>query len=143
MNSVEWTNYREAAPENRLIEMKRGILGFENLKRFVFLPQDETVPFWQLRSIETGTVFVVINPFLIKPDYAPIIPGRDVRLLEIRKPSDVILMSIITVRREPLKATANLRAPIVINAKLRFAAQVVLEDEEYPLRYPLNTERAL
>ena len=133
----QFINNKEGS-EPRIIEMKRGILGFERLKQFTVLSQEETAPFWQLRSIEDGTTFVVINPFLVKSDYQPVIPDRDVRLLEIENTSDVIMMSIVTIHRQPFGASINLRAPLVINAKRGLAAQIVLEDDEYPVRFSLG-----
>ena len=129
---------KKEGSEPRIIEMKRGILGFERLKRFDLVSQEETAPFWQLNSVEDGTIFVVINPFLVKSDYQPVIPDRDVRLLEIDDASDVLLVCIVTIHRQPSGASINLRAPLVINAKKGLAAQVVLEDDEYPLRFPLG-----
>ncbi len=124
--------------EPRIIRMRRGILGFERLVQFVFLPQEETAPFRQIRAPEDGTTFVVIDPFIVKPDYQPFIPDRDVRLLEIDDADDVIVLNIVTIHRTPLNATINLRAPLVVNAKRGLAAQVVLEDDAYPLRFPLG-----
>jgi len=124
--------------EPRIIRMKRGILGFERLTQFVFQPQEETAPFRQMRAIEDGTTFVVIDPFIVKPDYQPVIPDKDVRLLEIEDASDVIVMNIVTIHRIPLGATINLRAPLIVNTKSGLAVQVVLEDDTYPLRFPLG-----
>ena len=55
--------------ESRAIMMKAGILGFEHLKRYVLLVQDEEILFWWFQSVDDGSVaFVVINSFVIKPD---------------------------------------------------------------------------
>lgn len=130
--------------ESRTILMKAGILGFGHLKRYVFLVQDEEILFWWFQSVDDGSVaFVVINPFIIKPDYKPIIQDNDVELLEVELPEDVILMSIVTIRSNPFKVTANLKAPIVINLKKRLAKQVILDKSDYPIQYSIVDNKVI
>ncbi len=121
-----------------IIEMKGPILGFDHLKKYIILKQDEKNPFNWFQSIEDGSLaFIVMNPQAIRPDYEPEINDGDVALLEIEQPEDVILMSIITIRSNPTQISANLRAPIVINFKKRLAKQVVLENPDYPIQYEI------
>ena len=130
--------------KSRTILIKAGILGFEHLKRYVFLVQDEEILFWWFQSVDDGSVaFVVINPFIIKPDYKPIIQDNDVELLELKSHEDVILMSIVTIRSDPFKVTANLKAPIVINLKKKLAKQVILDKSDYPIQYSIVNNKVL
>ena len=130
--------------ESRTILMKAGILGFEHLKRYVFLLQDKEILFWWFQSVDDGSVaFVVINPFVIKPDYKPIIQDNDVELLEVESPEDVFLMSIVTIRSDPFKVTANLKAPIVINLKKKLAKQVILDKSDYPIQYSIVDNKVI
>lgn len=125
--------------ESRIITMRGGLLGFDQLKNYVLLTQNEKIPFWWFQSIDDGaTAFVVINSFVISPDYEPIIADNDVRLLEISSPDDVLLLSVVTISSDPVKITANLRAPIVVNVKQRLAKQIVLQDQDYPIQYVLT-----
>lgn len=124
--------------EGKIIDMKGGILGFEHLKKYVMLVQDEKTPFLWFQSVEDGqTAFVIINPQLIKADYEPLINDEEVVRLGIENVTDVVLMVIVTIRSNPLMVTVNLRAPIVINAGKRFAMQVVLDDPDFPIRYSI------
>ncbi len=130
--------------ESRTVLIKAGILGFEHLKRYVFLVQDEKILFWWFQSVDDGSVaFVVINPFIIKPDYEPIIQDNDVELLELKSQEDVILMSIVTIRSDPFKVTANLKAPIVINLKKKLAKQIILDKSDYPIQYSIVDNKVL
>jgi flagellar assembly factor FliW len=126
--------------ESRIIEMTGGgILGFEHLKRFVLMTQDEQTPFLWLQSLDDGAVaFVVINSFIAKSDYEPCIADEDTALLGLDKKEDeeVLLLSIVTIRSNPFRVSANLRAPLIINAKKKLARQVVLE-EDFPIRFDL------
>ena len=129
--------------ESKVITMRGGILGFENLKSYILHIQDEKTPFWWFQSLDDGRIaFVVINPLVVKPDYEPVISDDDVQRLEIESVEDVVLMAIVTIRSNPLMVSANLRAPIVINARKKLAKQAVLDDPEYPVQYYLTTGNA-
>jgi flagellar assembly factor FliW len=124
--------------EAKIITMRSGILGFNNLKRFVMILHEEGSPFHWFQSLEDGSVaFITMNPFLIKSDYGPEIDDRTIEILEIEKAEDIELMVIVSVRSEPVRITANLRAPLVINKQKKLASQVILEDEQYQVRYEI------
>jgi flagellar assembly factor FliW len=131
--------------ETRIIEMKEGMLGFEHLKRYVLLTQDKETPFMWFQSVDDGSLaFVVIHSFVVKDDYEPVISDSDVRLLDIPSspaPEDIVVLSTVTIRSDPFRVTANLRAPIVINAGKMLAKQVVLVEDEYPVQYPLTVNQ--
>ena len=128
--------------ESRVIQMKGGMLGFEHLERYVLLMRDEKIPFWWFQSIEDGSIaFVVINSLAVKPDYEPVISDDEVKLLEIASPEDTVLFSVVTIRSDPFKVTANLRAPIVINAKKMLAKQVILVESDYPVQHHITENK--
>jgi len=130
--------------EARIIKMREGMLGFEHLRRYVLLIQDEKIPFWWFQSIEDGSVaFVVINAFVVKPDYEPVISDDEVKLLEIASSENAVLFFVVTIRSDPFKVTANLKAPIVINAKKMLAKQVVLVEPDYPVQYLVTENNAV
>jgi flagellar assembly factor FliW len=125
--------------ETKIIEMRGGIIGFEHLKKYILHIKDEENPFWWFQSLDDGAIsFVVINPFVAKADYGPVIDDNDTKLLEIENAEDVVLLTIVTIRQTPFSASVNLRAPIVVNAKKKIAKQVILEDPAYPVRYYLT-----
>jgi flagellar assembly factor FliW len=82
----------------------------------------------------------VINPSLIKDDYAPEVRDDDVALLEIKDLSDVLLLGVVTIRSKPTKITVNMRAPIVINVKKRFGKQIVLDDDSYEVQHRIDMD---
>jgi len=124
----------------RVIEMQRPILGFERLRRYVLLIREEKTPFGWLQSVEDAAVaFVVVNPFVVKGDYQPVLSDEVQGILGVERAEDVALLSIVTIRSEPLEVSVNLRAPIAINVRNMTALQTVLEDEAYPVRYLIET----
>lgn len=122
--------------EDEFIVMKDPLLGFERLKRFVLLQHEAKTPLWWLQSVDEAAVaFVVVNPLLVKPDYAPVFAAGDLEMLEVADNADMAVLCIVTIRREPFRVTANLRAPILINSLKRIGGQFVLEDSIYPIQY--------
>ena len=124
--------------ESRVIRMKGGILGFEQRLAYTLVIQDEDNPLWWLQSLEDGELaFVVIDPLVVRPDYQPEIPKAALTVLEISRKETMSLLAIVTIRSQPFRVTANLRAPLVINADTRIGGQVVLEDDQYPVRHEI------
>jgi len=131
------------ADDSRVITMKSGIFGFDNLRRYIVLIQDPKNPLCWLQSMEDGALaFVVIEPCVIKPDYHPEINKAYQTFLEISREEDIALLSIVTIRHQPFSVTANLRAPLVINMDNRLGSQIILEDEQYPVRYDISSVNA-
>lgn len=130
--------------ESRIVRMKEGMLGFEHLKKYVLLIPDEKIPFWWFQSVEDGAIaFVVISSFAVKPDYAPVIADDNIKLLQISAPEDLVLLSVVTIRHNPFKVTANLKAPIVVNAAGLLARQIILLESDYPVQYPVTDGKTI
>ncbi len=129
--------------ESELIGMRGCILGFERLKRFVLLTAEENTPFSWLQSADDPAIaFVVINPRILKRDYAPAIAEGELGFLDVQQPEEMVLLSIVTIRSNPFRATANLRAPILINAEKRWAKQIILDDPAYPIQFDILGNKA-
>jgi flagellar assembly factor FliW len=125
--------------ESKVITMAGPILGFEQLDRFILIVPDEKKPFWWLQSVDDGAVaFVVANPFAVKPDYEPEIAGDVARALGIERPEEAVVLCIVSIRKDPLKVTLNLRAPLVINPVTKRGGQVVLEDPKQPIQFDVT-----
>ncbi len=116
----------------------QGIPGFEEEKEFVLLPMEGT-PFSTLQSISTKDLaFFTTNPFLFFQDYDFELAKSYQDQLRIKNESDVLVQVILTINEPLEKSTANLQAPIVINAKENLAKQIILVDTNYRTRHALN-----
>lgn len=107
--------------DDKIIFFKGPILGFENWRRFVLLKsQEKEAPLMWLQSLDNPALaFVVVSPYVVKKDYDPFLTESDLEFLQIDKVEDVAVLSIVTVRLNPLRITVNLRAPLVINVLRR------------------------
>ncbi len=127
------------ADESRIIEIKGGILGFEDQTRFIMIDDNESTPFMWLQSLDRETTaFFVINPFLVVPQYNPEISDIDGQSLELNGPEQAMVVAIATLRRDPFRVSINLRAPVIINPEKRIARQIVLENPQWEVRHFLG-----
>ncbi|MBN1307993.1 MAG: flagellar assembly protein FliW [Chitinispirillaceae bacterium] len=115
-----------------------GIPGFEKSRQFVVVSIPEYTPFEWLVCIDGSRLrFAIINPLLFAPDYSPALTREQLEDLEIRKPDDILLYTIVTIRENPLESTANLVGPLIINRKQRLGRQVIIDDDRYGTQEPL------
>ncbi len=116
-----------------------GLAGFAQGERYALVEVSSTSPFFRLCSLDVpGLDFLVVPPAVFFPDYAPEIDDTSAARLELSTAEDALLLVVLTVGQDAGSATANLMAPIVINARTRQAAQVVVEGT-HPLRAPLRS----
>lgn len=122
--------------ENEFIVFRSPIYGYEHLKQFALLSDDEAGEglMW-LQSVEQPDVcFILLDPEAVGMEYTPEIPAemRDLLALD----GAPVFRLIAVVPADFMDTTVNLKSPIVINVEKRYAAQVILE-EDYPIRMPL------
>lgn len=115
-----------------VIQFPAGIPGFDKNKEFVIVSIPEYMPFeWLAATDGSGLRFAIINPMIFRPDYAPNIIKEQLEELEIKKPEDILLFAIVTIRENPEESTANLIGPVIINKTKRIGKQIIIEDDKY------------
>ncbi len=128
-----------AQPDLLELTVLGGIAGFAGAERFALVEVSESSPLFRLCCLDQpGLDFLVVPPPVFFPDYAPEIDDASAGRLELTDAADALLLLVLSVGEDVGSATANLMAPIVINARTRQAAQVVVEGT-YPLRAPLRS----
>lgn len=131
----------EIDPEN-ILAFERGILGFERLSKYVLLGKSDDLLFWLQSTEEQEVAFVVIDPQMVIPDYQPQINIDDLKDLEVDENDlDLLVYAIVVVPEDIKKMTANLKAPVVINAKNNRAKQIVLNDDRYKIKEPVFRDK--
>ena len=127
-----------AAPPGNQVRLPMGLLGFEQIKDYVLLANPAEQPFaWLQVEDNASLAFVVVDPFLVVPEYQPDIPQPDVDFLGLKDASDAILLNIVTMHG-PTQATINLKGPIVINRRTHVGKQVIIANAaDYSVQHPL------
>jgi flagellar assembly factor FliW len=125
------------------VRLPMGLLGFEQMKDYLLIANPAEEPFgWLQVKGDTSLAFVVINPFLIVPDYSPDIPPADAEFLGLDSAEDALLLNIVTVHKQG-QATMNLKGPIVVNRHTGVGKQVVVANAgEYSVQHPLLVAEA-
>jgi flagellar assembly factor FliW len=128
-------------PEELAISIPDGILGFPDAKQYVLLEHDsEGTPFkWLQATSQAELAFIVMDPHLVVDSYDVRFDEETAAKLGVSKAGEEFaMMTIVNIPREnPIAMTVNLRAPIVVHMEKRVGWQVILSNEEYPIRHRL------
>lgn len=121
-----------------VLELVEPLVGFPGLQRFGLARLDETGMVFDLRSLEDPDAsFVVVPPGLFFDDYTPEVDDAVVEQLGVEDAGDVLTLVMVTLGETIDDATANLRAPLLVNQHTRRAMQTILDDPELPMKAPL------
>ncbi len=127
--------------EGKVLIFENGIMGYENYKKFTILFNNESgtrpVISWLQSLNEPGLALPVINPVLVMEDYNPVVEEELLSGLGELNPDNQIVFVTLTVPKDLTRMTANLKAPIVINADTRKGCQVIVENHDYKVKYPV------
>lgn len=126
--------------EADFIYFPEGIPGFEESKRYALIGHDtnDSVFFW-LQSVDMPELcFVVTDPFMVYDGYVVDLEDEDVLLLQITDPSKVLTLAIVIIPEKIDEIRVNLKAPILINIEKKLGKQIILDNDNLPIRYYLN-----
>jgi len=127
--------------EEDILYFEKGIPGFPDETRFVFIPLTDDGLFQVLQStVNEEIAFITTDPFFFKRDYDFVVDDAIVESLGIQQDKDVKVVVIITPQEPFNKSTANLQAPVVMNKKNNKARQVILNNTNYLTKHPLFAE---
>jgi flagellar assembly factor FliW len=128
--------------EKQKIVFPQGLFGFEEIRDYVLLDA-ERQPFYWLQSIEKEQVaFVVINPFLIRPDYELNIGNEELADIGIDTPDKALVFTIVTIPADDSPMTVNFQGPLAINRETREGKQAILNDPRWKTRHDIMAEMA-
>jgi len=133
--------------ENKIVNFPDGILGFEELKRYTLIydvkSNGEKAKIAWLQAVdEPELALPVINPFEVKKDYDPIISETLLKDLEDINSENAVVLLVVTVPSDVTKTTANLKAPVIINSDSLVGAQIIVENKDYVVKYPIVNQNS-
>jgi flagellar assembly factor FliW len=125
--------------ERQKIVFPDGLFGFEAFKEYVLLDAEQE-PYYYLQSVnEAGVAFILLKPFLFRPDYEINVDDEELKGIDINDPGQALVFAIITAP-DGGRLTANLQGPIVINKESRMGKQVVLSDPRWRTKHAITQE---
>ena len=79
----------------------------------------------------------VMDPLIVCPDYNPEADDELLNILGEIVPEELLVLVTVTVPKDLTKMSVNLKGPIVINAAEKKALQVIVEGDEYQVKFPI------
>lgn len=131
LRKINTAQFGQVEIENEFIfYFENGILGFDELKEFVLISDESTLPFRWLLSVENPVIgFPLLSPWHVDLSYNP---GKEFDL------ENEVLMAVITLEDENGDMSANLKAPIVLDVKSNLGKQVILPSDKFQTNYVIK-----
>lgn len=126
--------------DSKIISFEKGIIGFDDCRSFTLLydsEKNEQRSIMWLQSVDRPELaFPVADPMNITHGYNPVVEDEWLEPIgEIKKEDDIYVLVILTVPSDLTKMTANLKAPLIINTDTMKGCQLIVNNEEYEVRY--------
>lgn len=125
-------------PEEKILTFERGLIGLSEYKRFTILydcEKESSNIFW-LQSVEEPTLALpVVRPQLVKEDYNPVVEDELLKHIGELTEENLVIFLTMTVPQDIKQMSVNLKAPIVINTDTGKAAQIIVENQDYEVKY--------
>jgi flagellar assembly factor FliW len=129
-------------PEDQLIHLPLGMIGFPNHQRYVFVEHKKGSPFVWFQSVDDESLaFVLADPLLVRPDYEIQISPEDRQALELNETcAGLQPMVVVNITpANPVQITANLLGPIIFNMPKKLGKQIIVYQVAYSTQAPFPT----
>ena len=127
--------------DEKIITFENGIIGFPDMKHFTLLHDEEkgtNVGIRYLQSIEEPAFAMpVMDPLIVCPDYDPEVNDELLVSAGNLTEENILVLVTVTVPADLTKMSVNLQGPIVINVDERKACQIIVEGDNYKVKYPI------
>ena len=126
--------------DEKIIHFPSGIIGFPEMTDFALVHDEEKgvgAIHWLQSVQEPAFAMPVMDPLLVRPDYNPEIDDELLKSIGELIPEEMLVLVTVTVPGDLTKMSVNLRGPIMINAAEKKACQVIIDGEDYAVKYPI------
>ena len=110
--------------DEKILTFEKGIIGFEDFKKYTILFDSDD-----------GNDAAIMNIF---PEYDPVVEDEIIKNLgsDIQN-ANLLVLCTLTVPSDLTKMTCNLKAPVIINADTLKGVQLIADNDDYQVRYPI------
>ncbi len=126
--------------EDKILTFKEGLIGLPDKKKFalIYESEEEQPLFSWLQSLDDKSFALpVINPFMVFPEYNPVVDDALLEKLGELYEEDLLVFTVVVVPEDMKKMTVNLKGPIIVNAKTKKSMQIMVQNEDYTVRHSL------
>jgi len=122
--------------EDSILYFPDGILGFEELKRYILAEVEEFRPFLWLISVDQPEIgFAISDPQMFHPTrYEVTLSEADRDVLDLQAGDTISVFVIVSIGEGGRRITANLKGPVVLNTRNRLGKQVVVYSPSFSVR---------
>lgn len=125
----------------KIIHFENGIIGFPELKDFALIYDIEKgnkAGIRWLQSLqEAAFAMPVMDPLAVAAEYNPTVDEEILKPIGTLVEDEVLVLVTVTVPKDIKNMSVNLKAPLVINVAERKAVQIILDSDEYQIKYPI------
>jgi flagellar assembly factor FliW len=112
--------------EDIILKFENGLFGFEKLQQFLLLRAGEDLFYW-LNSVDEPEIsFPLIGTRIIDENFPEVEENEG--------------FGIVTLNKDPLNITVNLKAPVYINQEKKTGFQKILDNDRFVVDYKLFVE---
>ena len=112
--------------DEKVLNFENGLFGFETFRKFLLLRAGEDLFYWLNSVDEPEIAFPLIGMRIIDENYPEVTENE--------------AFGIVTLNKDPLKITVNLKAPVYINQEKKTGYQKILDNERFIIDYKLFVE---
>nr|WP_297864507.1 flagellar assembly protein FliW [uncultured Acetatifactor sp.] len=127
--------------EDKILIFQDGIIGFPELKRFALLHDEERGNEAGIRFLqsldEPGFAMPVMNPLMVKPDYDPEVDDELLAGAGKITPDNLLVLVTVSIPGDLTQMSVNLQGPFVINIEEHKACQIIVDNGNYPVKFPV------
>lgn len=125
--------------DDKVITLHSGLIGFPEMKSFTLIYDEQKKGniMWFQSLDEPQFAMPVLDPNLLDIDYNPVVNDELLSPLGELREDNLFVLVTLTVPADVKKMTVNLRAPMVINTDTMLADQIMVEDDDAPIRFPI------
>ena len=127
--------------EEKILTFPAGIIGFPELTQFTLIHDEEKGTGAGIRWLqslqETGFAMPVVDPLVVKPDYNPEVNDELLEPAGNITAENMLVLVTVSVPTDVKLMTVNLRGPIIINADEKKACQIIVDGDDYAVKYPI------
>lgn len=125
----------------KVIHFENGIIGFPDLQDFALIHDaekgDNAGIRWMQSIQEPAFAMPVMDPLVVSPKYNPQVDDNLLKPLGNLDNDELLVLVTVTVPKDLTLMSVNLKAPIVINVAERRACQIILDSDEYKVKFPI------
>jgi flagellar assembly factor FliW len=127
--------------DSKIIRFEKGIIGFPELTDFALVHDAERGNNagirWLQSMQEPAFAMPVMDPLAVCDTYNPMVEDEILKPIGDIDNDDLLVLVTVTVPKDLKEMSVNLKAPIVVNVDSRKAVQIIVDSDEYKVKFPI------